>query len=1160
MLRLTYSNRTERLLETLAKALREERESFGPWEPIHLVVPNPNVKRYLMDGLSRSLDVLANFEVDFLDRLWRKALDQVEPRVRIWNRHAIQGAILSVLDAPGALDAPDLAPLKAYLQGEGADLKRIQLSEKAAGLLEDYTLSRPAWAEAWMAGRSVSGAPEALEGWQRGLWTRINRAAAAGPVRWTTLAQLLSEGAFKGLNLPPRIHVFGLSYVAEVYHRAFEAVADAVEVNLYSLNPCQEFWDDLPSETEARRLAAKRLDLDAEGEDPFELLGGDDPLLLKRWGRPGRENVRLLNEISGCDFQSEFPEPDPEPAGRTQLQALQDDLQQRAVSPPCPADGSIKLLACPNAAREAEVVASEIWRLMEAALADRPMRFSDIAVVVPPDAALRAAYLDHLRTAFDAIGRIPLVEVDAPSPAAALILDGAELLLDLPTSHGSRRDLLRALTHPAVLAHFPDLEPRAWPSWTQAAGIVRGFGPGDLASETALEPGLLHWEQGLERLALSAFLPPDAAWTDGTPPFHRPSVNAGDVEALGPFLQHAERLLGRIGSLRGARLTPAAWGLALQDYLLDLLGGDDAVDGRARTQIARALERLAELVPEGMAEPTLSYRQARELASQALGGVRGEAGGRPHQGVVAGSYAPMRALPFRAVFLMGLGEGLFPSVDERNPLDLRTHRRRAGDVSAAERDRHLFLEMLLGARGALRLTYPTEDPLSKEARLPSSLVMDLLQALNPEPADPAAVVTVETHPRYRFDPAYFPMDGPPSLRSLAPAAKREAQARHAGEGLRTAGLQPGADGWQGLALPDPWPGALDRLTGQCQVPVRPELPEALTLRLNQLRAWLECPVQGTARVRLRLRDEGEDPAELEEEPMASSSLVRAMVRRTALIEASRKGSPLEDAYRRARSEAVRRGEAPPGIFGMAEVQEDLAQLALQHRALQGERIRLVRFGPSTGPGEDADEVHPPLVLEVPIGARTVRVRLVGSLQPQVGGRSLFIERKCGIKGEKAKFGLTDTFRVKVLRAYLDQHFLAALSDEALPHGVLCVAGLDDNGEDSGAFRGEVVLRPLTAEAAKGRLTDWLGELLETESPALLPIEEVLKGTVQDGPETLREAILERAGDPRDFSAFKTGPLPHAERYPVDPDPAGTAQRRLGDFVGQTIVGTRTEVP
>ena len=69
MLSLTYANRTERLLAELAEALRGEREAFGLWEPLQLVVPNPNVKRYLLDGLGRALGILANVQVDYLDGL-----------------------------------------------------------------------------------------------------------------------------------------------------------------------------------------------------------------------------------------------------------------------------------------------------------------------------------------------------------------------------------------------------------------------------------------------------------------------------------------------------------------------------------------------------------------------------------------------------------------------------------------------------------------------------------------------------------------------------------------------------------------------------------------------------------------------------------------------------------------------------------------------------------------------------------------------------------------------------------------------------------------------------------------------------------------------------------------------------------------------------------
>lgn len=1148
MLKLTYANRTEDLLEVLAEALKAERQQFGIWEPIQLVVPNPNVKRYLLDGLGRSLGVLANYQVNYLDGLWRAPLNQMVPPVRLWNRHALQGAILSVLSGRDALEAPDLAPLMAYLKDDGSGLKLLQLAEKTAGLLEDYSLSRPEWARAWARNPEtfVTGAPIELEAWQRGLWQRILAGAVHGPERWTTLAGLLKDGLFDTIPLPPRIHVFGLSYAAEVYHRAFEAAANRVDVLLYALNPCEEYWDDLPSEAEVRREAQQRKHLPPEAleDDPYGLESAADPLLLRRWGRPGRENIRLLNEISGCDFKSAFPDPAPTPT--TLLEHIQDDLRYRKASAAGTPDASLRFLACPSPAREAEVVASEIWQIMEAAPADRPLRFSDIAVVVPPSAGLRTAYIDHLRTAFDATGHIPMVVVDAPLPALATLLDGAELFLDLPTGRGSRRDLLRALTHPSVLARFPDTESDAWARWADAAGIVRGLGPEDLQDETLLEPGFLHWEQGLERLALSAFLPPNQTWSGVG--FERPSAHAGAATSIAVFVDRAGSLVRKLRTLRGMRATPEAWADQIATFLLHYLGSDEAADAPARSQLAKSLQRIRDLVPKGMTAPALNYRQARELARQAIASVRGEAGGRPHQGVVVGSYAPMRALPFRAVILMGLGEGQFPSPEERQPLDLRNAKRKAGDVGAAERDRYLFLEMVLGARETLRLTYPNEDPVSREKRLPSSLLQDLVQSLAPVSLDQLQ----EQHFRYRFDEAYFPAAGTTTLHSLATTAAREAQARQTGPLLAASVPRMSDKPWSALALPPGLRMELDALLAPCPVPARKQRSEpVLTLRLTHLRNWLECPLQGTARVRLRLRGDEEELADLEEEVLGTSSLVKASLRREVLLRSARWGVALSLAYHEARRAYLRSGKAAPGIFGQPEVQVDLALLARQFQALRGEAIRLVRFGPSTNPDEEADEVHAPLELTVQVQGISLKVHLVGSLQPQVANRSLFMTPKAGVA---SKGGVTEEFRLKLLRAYLDQHLLATASEEPLIHGALGLAGANEKGKEPGAYRFTVEFPAITPVEATAQLTSWITELLNTKEPGLLPIEAIFKEEHLD-PEGLQEWVLDKAEDDRNHSAFKNGPLRAAERFDLDPNPAETANRRLGDFLACTLQGT-----
>ena len=53
MIQIDYSNRPSRLLDELRKAVCARRAAAGPWETIHLVVPN----RHLEGALRRHLAV-----------------------------------------------------------------------------------------------------------------------------------------------------------------------------------------------------------------------------------------------------------------------------------------------------------------------------------------------------------------------------------------------------------------------------------------------------------------------------------------------------------------------------------------------------------------------------------------------------------------------------------------------------------------------------------------------------------------------------------------------------------------------------------------------------------------------------------------------------------------------------------------------------------------------------------------------------------------------------------------------------------------------------------------------------------------------------------------------------------------------------------------------
>ncbi len=115
----------------------------------------------------------------------------------------------------------------------------------------------------------------------------------------------------------------------------------------------------------------------------------------------------------------------------------------------------------------------------------------------------------------------------------------------------------------------------------------------------------------------------------------------------------------------------------------------------------------------------------------------------------------MRSLPFRVVFLCGLGEGRFPAADGPDPLDLTLASRQAGDVSPRERDKYLFLETLVCARERLYLSYVARDAQTGDELDPATVVHELMSHLHQGRIGDALDVWVEKQPLRRFDESYF---------------------------------------------------------------------------------------------------------------------------------------------------------------------------------------------------------------------------------------------------------------------------------------------------------------------------------------------------------------------------------------------------------------------
>jgi exodeoxyribonuclease V gamma subunit len=1221
VIRLCYSNRTEALCEALAENLGAERSSL--FDPVHLVVPNPLVEGYVKQALARRLGIAAHIETRFLRGFLKQIANASAPEVPIVDRDLCEGELLALFSDPARLVSRDLDAVRGYLapsgsardhdhDDEGLDRRRVQLASQVAALFDEYAFSRPEMLATWRRGALAPDLDEPLQRWQRELWLALfgrgGTFAARGAL---TLPDFFAQVETAALRPPPAAHVFGISYVARLYRSIFGSIARASALFVYTLNPCREYWEDLALRrrgapaADARRFPRRRggaqlslggivglTGMGGMGEltgDVAERAGPAENPLLELWGRPGRDNMRLLNQLADCDFEARFVDPTAETPRPSLLATLQKEVLDREPAGQRPAaDGSLVILPAPDPRRELETVAAEIWSLLRA---DRTLTFADVAVIVPPAAA--PTYLPLARAVFGEASALPHTIVDLPRTAELRIRSAVTQLLDLPNGPLSRPDLLGLAMHPAVARRFPEIDPDRWVALCEALEIVRGADRDDHA-DSYLDRDGLSWDQGLRRLALGAFLSGRRSGEER--PFAMPGGRRGDGAGdpsdpsdrilpaeLPAGLEPAARALGMlargfIAYARAAEAHPATFATfaallrrTITATILPAAADEEAALGDALA----AIERVAALVPPKL---EMSFRTAAELVKSRLDGGPGHH--RTPEGVTVASFVPMRALPFRIIFVIGLDERVFPAPDGLAAIDLRAGQRLPGDVTPREQDEYMFLETLLSARDRIYLSYVARDAVSGERKNPCSTIAALLDGIapgalstaDPEAAAPGLIRPVAALARHRDDAAC----------AVIPAAARERLAAALGQSARRAAGNivqlPGLAAVREALDPAAWRAAAARLDW---VGPPPGTTAAVrrTPTLTDLRRFLECPLQASARILLPLRDDDEaadeaeaalreherlDEARLHTVPLLRGVLLEALAGsgsiwaadaalRTAdaalrAADAALRAADavLVDGYDRAAAVGRLDGTLPAGLFG---------------RAIRARHLRLLtcwRDGLFATLGRDfatpaalwlgAAPEHRPDLAPLP----AIDVPLPGGATLALGGRTeLCAETADGGRAVIALIASTGfDLERDLLRPFFTHLALAArgqAGDSRESRAILI------RPEKDGTPRvDERVFPAISATDARAHLGDLAGGLLGRIHDYFLPCEAVFTWKKRrDKGESIgvRDAVLLLRDDNWTRFLSERGPVPDSKTYPVPTEALALEMvtRRFGPY-------------
>src|SRR5215469_18118527 len=682
MIRLHYSNRLEKLIEPLAAAVAESQR-IDPLQPITIVVPNRVVEQFVRYRLSERNGIAANLKFPFLRTFLADLLNSTDHDLRIIDADDLQLVLFECLRSPAHRNDPSLKAARDYIEAGSktdadVELRTLLLAARLARLFREYSLTRSRMISRWRAAtRADLDAMSETERWQRHLWQLVFDSHGRLRDEWLldrNARVMLLPDAFNAAGddrlksvLPATLHVFGSPYIGNAYADIFARLATLGDIRIYAPNPCRECWEDVDT---SRRAALSGLphrgdkvgDRIGESDDPFDLNASTDPAALRLWGRPGREYIRLLNELSQCDFVPLFSDPQTR-AAPTLLESLQQSILDRQAPRLSAAganserpDAHIRFLACPGIRREAEIVANEIWSLIrenekKVGAGDR-LRFHEIAVLIPDSE--KDDYLADIESVFLKQHRIPIDLVSRSITHTSRVAEAVDLLLGLPAGDFSRAEMIRLLTHPALNGDAR-IDVEAWPLWSDALGIFFGADDDDL-KDTYIPRGLYHWDQALKRLALGTMM---AGSSDGEAKFYETGANApaylplevaqDELETAARFIRGARSLIADALVLQQTRLRPRDWSRMLIEFVNAYIRPESAVDEQVRDAFLAAIESVAE---SQLNLGPISYESAREALAPRIADLDSRRGQYTGHGVAVGSFSSLRSIPFKVIFVL----------------------------------------------------------------------------------------------------------------------------------------------------------------------------------------------------------------------------------------------------------------------------------------------------------------------------------------------------------------------------------------------------------------------------------------------------------------------------------------------------------------------------
>ncbi len=574
-----------------------------------------------------------------------------------------------------------------------------------------------------------------------------------------------------------RVFVFGVSALPRVVIDFLDALSRHCSVNVMLLNPCQEYWADIAPRhrqdferytdlIRASTKSAKEAKLDRKGkflpvrgavlslndfDDSGERIEGN-PLLLS-YGKQGRDNLYLLFDrdpmpqsiscFSEPDVQSEFVTEEivrnnmkvNETKGGSLLAYIQRQLlfleqpEDRYVIGKD--DVSFSIHACHTQRREVEVLHDAILECFNRAKQREKEDPSyklyprDIVVMVP---AINE-YAPHIEAVFGGAHKygdpdyIPYVISDQTERETNTVTEALLKLLEIGNKRITASLVLDLLSEGAIAKRFNLNQEQVdvIKGWISKTNIYWGLNENDVSeySEIAL-PGT--FESGMDRMLLGTML-----GESFTMPGYS-DIEGADALILGRFWDFVNALKELRHFFKPElALEPVMWSAEINRRLTQRFFDSSDETVMALRSVETVIEELKDTINALERKPSINLPVFAATLRQ---GLSAQTNFMPflREKINFCSLVPMRAVPFKHVFILGLNDTDFPREERMPGFNLMSSHElfERGDRSRGTDDRFLFLEAILSARESVYFSYIGRSPTDKAELNPSIVLNELM--------------------------------------------------------------------------------------------------------------------------------------------------------------------------------------------------------------------------------------------------------------------------------------------------------------------------------------------------------------------------------------------------------------------------------------------------